>query len=361
MGCSRYRFVHGEVYPACRGVKIMDSPVLEKLLLQKRLNDSERDHRKDKEAIEALQQQVEEAQAKLGYVLELQEECKSPPLEIKATSGNASESTAVLQASDWHLEETVDSSVVNGLNSFNLRVGDVRIQKFFTNAVKLLNLQRHGTDINTAVLHLGGDHISGYIHSELLENNSLSPTEACLRVLDRLRGGIDYLLNKGALKKLIIVCSIGNHGRTTIKRQISTGYQNSYEWFMYQVLKQFLVSPKIEFRCEPSYHTYVRIYGKEYRFHHGDAFKYGGGVGGITIPVLKKIAQWDKTRRAEIDFFGHFHQFIAHPKFICNGSLIGYGPYSIEIGAEFEEPKQAFCLIEKKRGRTITAPIFLTD
>lgn len=332
---------------------------LQTTFLENKLKIAGHEAQRSQKKIDALHGEIAELSAKLGYVLELKASAQDKPREIIAGPSKASESVAVVQASDWHLEETVDSAVVNRLNSFNLRTAARRIQNFFVNSLKLINLQRHGTDIHTMVLHLGGDFITGYIHRELLENNSLSPSEACLRVLEHLRAGIAYYLAKGNFKRIVIVCSMGNHGRTTEKRQISTNYQNSFEWLLYQVLKQFLTDPRIDFRCEPSYHSYVSIFGKEYRFHHGDAFKYGGGVGGITIPVLKKIAQWDKTRRAEIDFFGHFHQFIAHPKFVCNGSLIGYGPYSIEIGAEYEEPKQGFCLIERTHGRTVTAPIFL--
>lgn len=335
------------------------TPSLATTFLENKLKLATRDVRKSQEVIEGLHGEINELKAKLGYVLELQARSKRKPREIVATTSKTSESVAVIQASDWHLEETIHAATVNNLNSFNLRIGDKRIQSFITNALKLVNLQRHGTDIHELVVHLGGDLITGYIHRELIENNSLSPTEACLRVLERLRGMFKYFLEKGDFKKITVVCSIGNHGRTTEKRQISTGAQNSYEWFMYQVLRGFLDDPRIDFRCDPSYHSFVTIYGKDYRFHHGDAFKYGGGVGGITIPVLKKIAQWDKTRRAEMDYFCHFHQFIAHPKFICNGSLIGYGPFSIEIGAEYEEPKQSFSLIERDHGRTITAPIFL--
>lgn len=318
-----------------------------------------RQKRRQEETIEELQTLVKDLELKLGYALCLDAHAKQSRVEIRGTDSRDSQSTAVVQASDWHTEETVDPATVNGLNRFNLKVAEGRIHKFFANLVKLTALNRNATQIDELVLHLGGDLITGYIHLELIEGNSLSPTQAVLRVTELVKAGLHYLLDNGSFKKINVVCSIGNHGRTTVKRQIATGYKNSYEWLLYNVLASAFQDPRLNFIIEPGYHSYVKIYGHEYRFHHGDAFKFGGGVGGITIPVLKKIAQWDKIRPAKMDFFGHFHQHVVHSKFICNGCLIGFSPFSIEIGAEFETPRQSFCLIEKQHGRTIVAPIFL--
>ena len=42
-----------------------------------------------------------------------------------------------------------------------------------------------------------------------------------------------------------------------------------------------------------------------------------------------------------------------------NGSLAGYSPYALSIKADYNEPSQVFFLMDKKRGKTIVAPIFL--
>ena len=89
--------------------------------------------------------------------------------------------------------------------------------------------------------------------------------------------------------------------------------------------------------------------------------RYGGGVGGLTIPVNKAIAQWDKLHQVDLDVFGHFHQFMDGGKFISNGSLIGYNAYAMSIKAGFEPPKQAMFLIDKKRFKTFVAPILFTE
>ena len=118
--------------------------------------------------------------------------------------------------------------------------------------------------------------------------------------------------------------------------------------------------PWAEWQIADGYHNYVEVYGKVIRTHHGDNIAYQGGVGGITISVEKAIASWNKARVADLDIFGHHHTQQQNPKWVANGSLIGFGAYSLAIKAPFEPPQQTFFLWDSKRGRTITAPIHLT-
>jgi len=147
-------------------------------------------------------------------------------------------------------------------------------------------------------------------------------------------------------------------GNTTQKSRIATGAKNSYEWMLYHVLKKSL-SGKATWHVADGYHLYLDCYGRNIRFHHGDGLKYQGGIGGLTIPVEKAIASWNKGVTADLDVFGHWHQSQQNPKWISNGCLIGYGPYALSIKAPYEKPSQTFFLMDKKHGRTVTAPIFL--
>ena len=158
--------------------------------------------------------------------------------------------------------------------------------------------------------------------------------------------------------EIVVPCNYGNHGRTTRKPRHSTGARNSYEWMLYHVLAKSLKG-KACFEVSDGYHLLLDCYGKTVRFHHGDGLQYQGGIGGLTIPVEKAIAAWNKGIRADLDVFGHWHQSQQNPKWICNGSLIGYNAYSVAIKAPYEPPSQTFFLMDRKHGRTITAPIFL--
>jgi hypothetical protein len=273
-----------------------------------------------------------------------------------------STSTAVAVFSDLHYEETVDPCTINGLNEYNTKIAAKRARAFFTNVIKLSELCRSKSTIDTLVLAILGDLINGHIHEEFIAINSMSPTEAILGCIDLVCKGLDTLVASGGFKQIVVPTSYGNHGRTTLYRPVSTGARNSYEWMMYKMLeKRYADHPVIKFVVSDGYFNMVNVYNMTIRFHHGDNVRYQGGVGGITIPLNKAIAQWNKARVANLDVIGHYHQRLSAKNYVCNGSLCGYGAFAQSIKAEFEHPQQAFFLLHPRYGKTVEAPIMLDE
>ncbi len=257
---------------------------------------------------------------------------------------------AVIVASDWHYEEEVGDTV-NGLNEFNLKIADKRIENFWQNSLKLIQVADRDNNISTIVLALLGDFISSNIHDELLEINQLLPAEAIFKVQTHMISGIKFLL-ENTDKNIVAHCISGNHTRITQKIRHATFNGNSLEDFMYHnMAAYFKDEPRIKFNIPSGYLSYLEILGQTIRFHHGHAIRFGGGIGGIYIPANKAISQWNKARRADLDVFAHFHQLKDGGHFLINGSLIGYNAYAMSIKADYEEPKQLFFLINK-HGRT---------
>lgn len=277
--------------------------------------------------------------------------------KVSRLGDEGSEATAFAIGGDWHVEETVLPKTVNGLNEYNLEIAEKRIDHFFRSIVRLTNIERAATRIKTLVLALLGDMMTGYIHEELQEMNGLSPTETVLWLRKRITGGIKYLKAEGGFDRIIVTANYGNHGRTTKKTRHATGAANSYEWMMYHMLKDDV--PDVEWLIADGYFLFLEVYDRIFRIHHGDNIQYQGGIGGLTIPCEKALASWNKARPVYMDIFGHHHTAQQNPRWICNGSLIGYGPYSLAIKAGFEPPQQTFFLLDSKRGRTGTFPIFL--
>jgi hypothetical protein len=281
-----------------------------------------------------------------------------PPI-IEQRKGLKHQATAVALASDWHVEETVDARAVNGRNEYNLQIADQRVTAYFQGIEWLLRHHRHSMEIDTLVLWLGGDLMTGYIHEELEESNALSPTQTVLWLMERLVAGIDFLK---ARINLEVVCSYGNHGRTTKKRRISTGAHNSYEWMMYKLLAQrYAGDKKVNFTVADGDHLYLDIYQWTLRFTHGDNFQFGGGVGGLAVPVSRGVQRLESFRHADITCLGHFHQQKDFGDIVVNGSMIGYNPYAISINAGFEPPQQAFFLMDPACpvGKCMSTPIWL--
>jgi hypothetical protein len=283
---------------------------------------------------------------------------KPTPIIALSRDDGESEATAFAIGGDWHAEETVDPKTVNGLNEYCLDIADHRIRLFFQKIVRLTEIQRAGTRIDNLVLCLLGDHMTGYIHEELQESNGLSPTQTILWLRERIIAGLRYLQEHGNFKRIDITCNYGNHGRTTKKPRHSTGASNSYEWMLYKLLEADV--PEINWHVADGYFVFIEVYGKVFRIHHGDNVQYQGGIGGLTIPCEKAIASWNKSRPVYMDIFGHHHTQQQNPRWLCNGSLIGYGAFSLAIKAGFEPPQQTYFLLDSIRGRTGTFPIFLS-
>lgn len=286
--------------------------------------------------------------------------------EIVPSQGQTgNEGTAVIALSDWHSEEIVKPGQVNGLNEYTPDICTMRATKIFQAALNLVQLLQERIAIPTIILALLGDFITGNIHGEEnAESNAMQPTHALVFAMNLLISGIQFLLDNTEAD-FVVPCHSGNHARTTKTTRFNSENGHSLEYLMYLTLAaHFRHEKRVTFLISEGMHSYVDLYAGQpgattIRFHHGHAVKYGGGVGGIYIPVNKAIAQWSKARHADLDVFGHFHQMRDGGNFLCNGSLIGYNTFALSIKADYEKPRQLLFLIDRKRGRTCTWPILV--
>jgi len=288
---------------------------------------------------------------------------RAPRKRYKITPRGRSddESIAVLVCSDWHVEEEVKPASVGYRNKYNLDIAEKRVKTLFSRTLKMVRKEQEATKIDTLIVALLGDFISGNIHDELLESCLLRPIDAIIFAQTLIVSGIDFLLEHSELN-LVIPCKCGNHSRISRKVHVANESGNSLEWAMYWNLKnRYKDNPRVTFIVEPSYHTFVKVYQDTIRFHHGHSIRYHGGVGGLHIPLRKAISQWNQTQHADLDVIGHFHayEYTTH-RYIVNGSLIGWSPFGVWIKAVEEPPMQAFFLWNKKRRmKTVTIPILV--
>lgn len=320
---------------------------------------SNREERELKTKYRHLLEQHEKLDAELDAALSLAA-ATLDPIKIDVSGGGESEAVAFAIASDWHVEERVEAATVNGLNKYNLEVAEYRAKKFFERALRMVKKEQQDVKIETLVLALLGDFITGRIHEENLETCDLRPMDAILFAQRLVYSGIKFLLENSDLK-LVIPCRPGNHSRITKFVHAATEDGNALETLMYASLaQQFAGEERVTFEIQPSYHCILDVMGHTVRLHHGHAIKFGGGVGGLHIPLRKAIAQWNMTQRAELDILGHWHSYSASTRnYIVNGSLIGISPYGIRIRADYEDPIQAFFLLDRARGVTVQIPLLV--
>lgn len=303
--------------------------------------------------------QFEESEKRFETLIGIKEQISISVIE-PVFAKDKHEAVPIIQLSDWHFEERVDSHTINGLNEYNLDIAAFRWDKCIQNSMKLVHKERQSSDIGQLVLWLGGDFITGYIHEELEESNYLSPIQAIMFAKDKIISAIKFYLDNGKFRKITIPCNFGNHGRTHKKPRFSTGYKNSYEWMLFKEIESYFSSEKrVEFVIPNGLFAYIEVMGKVCRFWHGDSIKYGGGIGGLTIPLIKAIHKYDEQTEAHYNFMGHYHSLQqATRNCIVNGSGIGFNAYAQRIGASPEEPMQGFNLIDSKYGLTVKMPIF---
>lgn len=270
------------------------------------------------------------------------------------------EAVPVIVWSDWHSEEKIESRTTGGKNKYTLAIADARATRVAQSTLKLMADDAKQVTINEVAVFLLGDFITGNIHDENVEMAQLLPVEACLFAQGLIESNIDFLL-ANTTYDYNFYCKVGNHSRITKKVHVSTELGNSLELAMYvSMMKRYKDCPRVKFHIEPSYFSIVDIVGTRVRFHHGHAVSYGGGIGGLHIPLRKKIKSWNETSRADFDIMGHYHGFLENStlKYMVNGSLIGYSPYAERLGAVLETPIQGYCLIHKKYGVTRLTPVF---
>ena len=276
----------------------------------------------------------------------------------KSVKGKKHDATMVVMLSDIHCEETVRPETVNGLNEFDLEVCERRLaelqERFFT----MLDHERQLARVDRVCIWLGGDLISGMIHPELAEENSLHPLAAIRWVGERIRGFLDAVADN--VKEVIVATSCGNHGRTTEKLRTNEA-DTSYEHHLYLTMRAAETRKNIEWRIGEGHLNYVDLDGFVIRFCHGHAVRYQGGIGGIHVPLNKAIAAWNATQHADLTCLGHWHQFSwgRAGRYVSNGSVIGHSAYAVRIKATYEPPCQAAIVIDHGRREVTKAyPLF---
>lgn len=303
-----------------------------------------------------------ETLSKLVSIKEQVDDFKPFKIVASKTKG-VNEATAVVLASDWHLEQKVDGDKIMYPNEYNLEIAEKRAKQFFQATVILLKEAEQNVKVKNLVLWLGGDFITGNIHTENLKICQLGPSQAICFARDLLVSGIEFLLKETDVD-ITIPYNHGNHARITDKVWKSTEEDNSLENILYDdIAFHFKNERRVKMVAPKGTVATVDIYGLKIGFVHGHhGFRYLDGVGGLYIPARKYIMRKFSKANYYLVCMGHHHQYLQDTMFLCNGSMIGYDQYADSCGFPYDIPKQTFFLIEEKRKcRTVTRPILFDD
>jgi hypothetical protein len=287
---------------------------------------------------------------------------KIDPIAPGKPSGKRRDGVPVFLVSDLHLEQEVKPEKVNFMNRFNLEIARRRMTRLFEGHRWFIQKERESFNINQVCLWLGGDIINNYLHPDDVQSNLLAPPAAFAFAKQLICDGLRYLLEDDEIKKLVVPCSDGNHGRLSKDLQATMRTDLSLETLLYcMIADEFRNEQRIQFEIAQGDHLYTQIYNQTIRWTHGAEFKGGSGIGGIMIPIYRGLSRIETVKHADITCLGHFHQLTMLRDLVINGSLVGYSPYALRIGARYEEPAQAAFMIDSVRGKSVSAPIWVSD
>lgn len=333
------------------------------LLAKERSRARSKAHQRERDRIvKAYEEELSKLEIRQAFLDVLEDATPPDPIKIAKKKGQGRKDPAAtyfMLASDWHLGERVRPENVGGRNAYNPEIAQERARQFFKSQLVMLKAARAAWDVRDGVLWLGGDIMTGWIHEDQLIENFLSPVEEVLLAHKVLISGIDYLLAESDLEHIVVVCNHGNHGRTGKKILVSCGARDSHEWLLYQFIRRYYLDEKrLHFRIANGYNETVDCYGFRVCFHHGDAVRYMGGVGGPSIPINRRIGRqaqslpvrWEGTERGVPHLYvqGHLHQLHYPGFYICNGSLIGWNDFADRIGCPYEDPRQASFVVDER-------------
>ncbi len=299
--------------------------------------------------------QIERLEARNDFI----DKIGSAPVNIRQieTTSSTNVATAFMVLSDGHIDETVNIKSVNGINQYNPHIAEQRIMEFYKSGMQLVKIQRSGIKIDNLVQPILGDMISGHIHEDPKQTNSMTPTRAVLFARDLIISGLTSLQKH--FNRIIVPFCVGNHGQLRSGGERTLIIENNLEYILAHFLAEHFKKTNVEIIIPTGYFQWLNVYGRDIRMHHGETIRYGGGIGGVTIPLLKAIANFNTIKPAYIDIIGHIHQSLRGKNYITNGSVIGYNEFAQSIKAQYEPPSQAFFLIDKKHGLTLHTPIYL--
>lgn len=286
---------------------------------------------------------------------------KPPKWLVRAPKKHESIATLVSILSDCHFDEYVNPSELDGRNAYNREIAELRLERYFTQVVRLARDYLAGQKYDGVVLMLGGDLISGDIHEELQDTNEAQTLDTVLHWSNQIAAGVGLLAEEFGRVHVPVV--VGNHGRRSRKPRAKGRARDNFDWLIGQLLaRQFDADERVTFDIPDGTDTLVQIHDTNLLLTHGDQVSGGGGIGGHWPPLMRLIAK--KRTRYQFDALccGHWHSQIMSPGqgLIVNGTTKGEDEYSAVMGFKPEPPQQALFTVSPEHGVTFSAPVLVS-
>ena len=280
-------------------------------------------------------------------------EYKQKPIPSYDDFNRKSTGVPVLMLSDIHYGEVVNPTELNGINEYNSKIAEKRINYCVDSALNIV-LNDWVYESEWFVMPLIGDIISGTIHDELTESNDQRILQLIISISDILIYQIEKVAKN--FKKVFVPCVVGNHGRLHKKFRAKGMVEENYEFIVYKLIERhFNNNENVIIHVSNSPDMRFDIFKKRFLLSHGNTLGGGGqGIAGI-LPLLYR-GNYKKQEKAtslnnsyDVLLIGHYHQSLFLNKIIVNGTTKGPDEYSVNVlNIPYEAPSQNLFIVDKK-------------
>jgi len=311
----------------------------------------------DKKALKAALAQLEQSERSLDVLAQLTAQPLPPraPLKLDPRKRRVS---AVAVFSDAHMGAIFPATLSTFGNACNPAIIENRIKRFFSATAWQIQQRLQWAAFDEIVLTMLGDNTEGQLHEETIET-ALPALEGLRLLRPILIAGVRQLCELDI--PMTIVGAYGNHGRDTQKIRHITGAKHCVDWLLYQDMADALRPDGVRVVATTAEDQYHDTCDHTLHVQHGFSIKYQGGLAGLTAPLNRAVATWDRRRATDVHVIGHWHQLQYGRRWFVNGSIKGYDPYAASKNFAPEEPAQWFFIIDAKRGPTDFVPLWVGD
>ena len=295
----------------------------------------------------------------------------SPP-KIKRDKSKVQETLVVLN-SDGHHDQVVRSEEVNGLEHYNFLVSLRRAERFVDHVIKYATKTLQGYQFDRLVIMSLGDSTSGEIHDAERRSAFGNQFKNCLAI-----GALHAAMYRDLaahFRQVDVICTSGNHGRRTNRKEYKDGAHNNWDYMVNKVAEQHLHDqPNVSFTIPNSWDVIVDVEGFGFHCSHGDDVASTGGNPWNGLKNLHKTnsgihrgtGQSQPFRGAEaIDYYciGHHHTIGQVDGngvgYICNGAWPGTDAFAYQSLRVAGRPQQLIFGVHRDHGKTWSLPIHL--
>jgi len=280
----------------------------------------------------------------------------SPLPQVYSTKVNKNKSvlSALLHITDWHTDEIINPTEVDGFNAYNPDIQKQLLKVLLEKVIDYITLNRNLYVIDELVIVCTGDLISGDIHYELVATNADPVPVQVIHAAEHLAvlvGGLAPHFKKIRVEYIVP----DNHSRRTQKFQFKQAAKNSDNYIVGYITKLFMSKhDNVEVNLHESLWKVVEVNGTQYLCSHGHTvrgwagFPYYGIDRAVGKESKKRMNAPDNKKFDKI-LIGHYHAPCKMQDWIIGGSLSGTTEFDHGQGRH-AQPMQTAWLVHKRYG-----------